>query len=197
MKRSPLIAVTIATLCMASTAQADQMLVADFNAPAPNNLEGQFGSFAPSGSELVYICRESLDISDKRGGEGSSLRLDYNVSNGGAFNGFWMKLGPADSANNLDVSAYEKLTFWLKGDEKVGIPHKFKVELKGDPGEPGGQSYVTDVPSKWKKIEIPLKEFESQGVDLTRLNEMVIVFEQRAASPGMVGAILIDNVSFQ
>lgn len=173
-------------------------VIADFNAPAPNNLEGNFGAFSPSETEQVYICRETLDEGMKHGDTGSAMRLEYNVSKGGSYNGFWMKLGSADSGNNFDASQFNKLSFWVKGDDKAGIPNKFKIELKGDPGQPLGKKYVGEVTDKWTKVEIPLTDFVNEGrVDLTKLNEIVFVFEQRASAPATTGAVYIDDVSFE
>ena len=181
-----------------ATPAADSvMMLADFNAPAPNNVEGSFGSFYASETEKSYICVEAIDDSVKHGASGSSLRLVYDVSKGGTFNGFWMKLGPSDTGNNFNAAPFKKLTFWVKGDEKSGIPHRFKVELKGDPGTPTGKKYIGDLTDQWTKVEIPLEEFSNQGVDLTKLNEFVIVFEQRVASPSTAGAIYLDDVSLE
>ena len=199
MKKYLVVAVVVmfsATLVDLGAADADRKILADFNSPAPNNIEGNFGAFSPSETEQVFVCLESLDDSVRRGDSGSAMRLAYNVSKGGAFNGFWMKLGPADSGNNLDASAFSKLTFWVKGDERGGIPNKFKVELKGDKG-PIAKKYVGDLSTDWKKIEIPLQEFAAQGVDLSKLNELVLVFEQRATSPSTAGAIYIDDVALE
>ena len=171
-------------------------ILGDFNAPAPNNVEGIFGAFYPE-TEQVYICQEILDDAIKHGESGSSMRLVYNVEKGGSYNGFWMKLGPNDTGNNFDASGYSKLTFWIKGDEKSGIPNKFKVELKGDPGTVIGKKYVGDITDRWVKVEIPLQEFANQKVDLSKLNEFVVVFENRAVAPATKGAIYIDDVALE
>lgn len=179
-------------------AESAPKVVADFNAPAPNNVEGNFGAFSPSETEQVYICREALDEGVKHGDGGSAMRLEYNVSKGGSYNGFWMKLGSADSGNNFDATGYNKLTFWVKGDDKAGIPNKFKIELKGDPGQPLGKKYVGEVSDSWKKVEIPLTDFVEEGrVDLSKLNEIVFVFEQRSVAPATTGAIYVDDVAFE
>ena len=204
MKPPPMISTLLALCAFASTGlgagstQDAVKLVADFNQPAPNNLEGNFGSYCQSETEQIYVCRETLDDKVRHGDAGSSMKLEYNVSKGGAYNGFWMKLGPADSGNNFDASTYNKLTFWIKGDDKSGIPNKFKIELKGDPGAPLGKKYIGELGEKWKKIEIPLEDFVKDGrVDLSKLNEVVFVFEQRAAAPATTGAIYIDDVAFE
>jgi len=171
-------------------------LLADFNAPPPSNVGGIFGAFYPE-NEQVYITQEMIDDTIKHGPSGASMRLVYNVEKGGSYNGFWMKLGPNDTGNNLDASGYNKLTFWLKGDDKAGIPNKFKVELKGDPGTVIGKKYVGDISGDWVKVEIPLTEFASQKVDLSKLNEFVVVFENRAVAPQVKGAIYIDDVQLE
>jgi hypothetical protein len=191
------LAVSLSTLA-GHAAEGNGKVVADFNAPAPNNVEGNFGAFSPSETEQVYICREALDEGVKHGDGGSAMRLEYNVSKGGSYNGFWMKLGSADSGNNFDATGFNKLTFWIKGDDKAGIPNKFKIELKGDPGQPLGKKYVGEVTDSWKKVEIPLVEFVSEGrVDLSKLNEIVFVFEQRSVAPATTGAIYVDDVAFE
>jgi hypothetical protein len=180
---------------MAASAVAradDGKLIADFNAPAPNNLGGNFGSFGPEGED-GNACKASVDEQDRHGKDGSSLRLDYNVSKKGSFNGFWMKLGPGDAGNNFDASGFTKLSLWIKGDEKSGIPTRVKVEVKGDAG-PVAKKYVGDLKGKWTKIEIPLQELAKQGVDLSKLNEFCVVFEQAQTGPSTVGAINIDDV---
>lgn len=170
----------------------DAKLVADFNTPAPNNLGGNFGAFGPE-NEDGNACKAAVDDSHKHGDLGASLRLDYNVSKKGVYNGFWMKLGPADNGNNFDATGYNKLSFWIKGDDKSRTPTKFKLEVKGDSG-PVAKKYIGDLKDKWTKVEIPLEEFQKQGVDLTKLNELCIVFEQPQAGPFTVGAVNIDDI---
>lgn len=185
----------VGTLVFAGTfavCAEDARLVADFDTPAPNNVGGNFGAFGPEG-EKGNECKVLLDEGQRHGDAGGSLRLDFDVSKKGVFNGFWMKLGPSDTGNNFDMSGFSKLSFWIKGDEKSGIPSRFKVEVKGDSG-PIAKRYVGELKSKWTKIEIPLQEFQKQGVDLAKLNEFCIVFEQPQAGPVTVGAINIDDI---
>jgi carbohydrate binding protein with CBM11 domain len=170
-------------------------LVADFDADPPNNVGGNFGAFSPVETEQVYICRGVSDESQRHGNKGASLKLDYNVSKGGSYNGFWIKLGPADSGNNFNAADYSKLTFWIKGDDKSGIPQKIKIELKGDPGTAAGKKYFGEITPKWTKIEMPLSEFGK--METAKLNEIVFVFEQRAVGPQTTGAVYIDDLAFE
>jgi len=187
-------AMLFASVALTQAAEQAVKMLADFNSPAPNNVQGNFGGFTPNPEEQVYVCTENIDSAVKHEGS-SSLRLDYNVGNGGAYNGFWMKLGATDDAT-LDGSAYTKLTFWVKGDEKAGIPSKFKVELKS--GKKKGDYYVGEVTGEWKKIEIPMDTFAKKGgVDLSKLSEMTIVFEQKYANPGTQGSLYIDEIALE
>lgn len=150
----------------------------------------------PAGAEEL-VCKQSLDSNQKVGDSGSSLRLDYNVNGENAFNGFWMKLGPGDRGNNFDASSFSKLTLWVKGDSKAGMPAKFKVEVKGDAGDVIGQYYVSDVTPEWMQVEIPLETYAKQGIQLASLNELTIVFEKKAALPGVKGAIWVDDIRLE
>ena len=170
-------------------------VVADFDTDPPNNLGGNFGAFSPVETEQVYICRGAADESVRHGNAGASLRLDYNVSKGGSYNGFWIKLGPADSGNNFDATHYTKLVFWIKGDDKSGIPNKIKIELKGDPGTASGKKYFGDITEKWKKVELPLNDFGK--ISASKLNEIVFVFEQRTVGAQTTGAVFIDDLAFE
>jgi len=150
----------------------------------------------PAHPQSAHACRHFIDSKEKVG-DGSCLRLEYDVDADKAFNGFWMKLGPADRGNNFDASEYKKLTLQIKGSKTAGIPAKFKVEIKGDAGDVIGRYYVSPGP-EWKKVEIPLETFAGQGVQLAALNELTVVFENKAALPGAVkGAVWIDDIALE
>lgn len=170
-----------------------ELVIADFNAGPPNNLNGNFGAFTPNPEERVFICKGSIDPSTKVEGA-ASLRLEYNVGNGGAYNGFWMKFGPADDST-FDASGYQNLVFWIRGDAMVGIPSKIKIELKS--GHAVARYYLGEITPEWKEIRIPLGSFGGNGVNLQALSEFTIVFEQRYASPGTQGAINVDALGFE
>jgi len=196
------IAVTLMVLglvlgSVAPVLAVETQTLADFDMPPPNNVGGAFGAFSPKAEEMTYVTIETWDEAIKHGSDGGSMKLEYNVDKPGAFNGFWMKFGPEDVGNNFDASEYTTLSFWVKGDTAAGVPAKVKIELKGDPGTRIGRAYVKEITDDWKKIEIPLKNFASQRVDVSKLNEFVIVFEQMQAAPGTKGTIWIDNIALE
>ena len=145
-------------------------------------------------AESPLNCKFTIDSKEKVG-EGSSLRLEYNVDGVKAFNGFWMKLGGVDRGNNFDATGFKTLTLQVKGDKNAGIPAMFRVELKGDAGDVIGQYYVRKVTPEWTRVEIPLETYVTQGVQLASLNELTIGFENKSALPGAVkGAIWVDDI---
>jgi len=174
---------------------ASGRVLADFNGQSSSGgAVGSYGVLSSSDSETVYVCRESLDTSEKHGIMGASLRLDYNVASPGAYNGFWLRLAP-DGGDKLDATGFQNLTFWVKGDEKAGIPNRLKVELKSDGRS--GVYYVGELGSRWKKVIIPLEEFTKQGADVARLNELAIVFEERSTAPATSGSICVDDIALE
>ena len=120
--------------------------------------------------------------------------MDYIVREEGSYNGFWMKLGGEGVV--FDASKYKKVTFWVKGSADPGIPSEIKCELKSGPDK-SGVVYVGDITSEWQKKEFNLAEFSSQGIDLSHLIDIFIVFEQRKAMPATQGRIYVDDFRFE
>ena len=158
-----------------------------------------YGTFSRAENDQVDTCRGSLQSAEVPPGQtGLAIRLEYNVGNQGALNGLFIKMGPEDKGNNFDAAIYHKLTFWLKGDERSGIPAKLKLELKGDPETAVGATYVDQISAMWKKFEIPLDEFVKDGnIDLTRVNEIRVVFEHKSVGLATRGAIFIDDITLE
>lgn len=167
---------------------ADGLLVADFDSGAkPNNLGDDFGAWSRDPEDFTQGCYEEFNKAHARGGEGSCMMLEYDVdSPKPAFNGFWMKF------SDLDVSAYDNLVLWMKSDPEKGGASRLKIEMKTDAER--GAHYIDGVGSEWKRFEIPLFDFLIS--DYTKLQEMVLVFEDHTARP-KEGVIYIDDVSFE
>lgn len=185
----------VCAACACASAQTAKVL-ASFDGPPPNELGGAYGVFGPPGDTACSV-KEERDEGVRYGARGASMRLDYAVEKAGCFNGFWMKLGPQDSGNAFDASAYSALSLWVKGDPEIGFPAAFKIELKGDPGSPAGHHYVTNLNGDWQKIAVPLRIFGQQGVDLADLNEFVIVFEHDRVGKSAKGRLWIDAISLE
>ena len=165
------------------------LVVADFNSGSkPNNVGGDFGSWNKDPNDPTQGCAEKFNSDERYGKDGYSLELDYDVDSlNPAYCGFWMKL------DNKDVSQYNMLVFYIKGDEKAGYPQRMKIELKNAKGEVG-KTYITQISPTWSPVEVPFSNL--QGIkDFSNMTEFTIVFEDSASRP-KTGKIYIDNVGF-
>lgn len=169
--------------------QKHVLQVTDFDSKEErNNIDGgYFGVWQKDPDDDTQGCRMRF-FEPGRGGFGYCLELEYDVdSPNPAYNGFWLLF------DDLNLSSYKKVSFWVKGDKKAGYTQQFKIELKSE--EEVGSVIVSDVSDKWRRIEIPLDEFSAMK-DLSRITEFVIVFEDRITTK-KEGAIYIDNLAFE
>jgi hypothetical protein len=165
------------------------LIIADFDSgKKPNNIGGDFGAWIKDPNDLSMSCYESFS-KETRTGKGFSLRCDYDVNSPNpAYGGLWFKL------NGIDISGYNKLTFWVKGDEKRGFTPIFKIELKNNIKEVG-RFYVTGVNEKWQKIEVPLMKFA--GISrFNNMTEFVVVFEDWRC-PVKEGTLYFDDIAVE
>jgi len=185
MKRSILGAALVLALAVAVS---EATLVADFDSGVkPNNLGGDFGSWSKDSTDLTHFTRESFDQAHTRTGQGSCLRLDYDVeSPHSAFNGFWMKLG------TLDATLARSLIIWARSDERKGGAARVKVELKT--ANESGATYLENITGEWTRFVIPLDEFNI--ADLSTLSEFVLVFEDHSTQP-KEGILYLDDLSIE
>lgn len=94
--------------------------------------------------------------------------------------------------NHVDVSEYSQISLRMKrihGNEK---PHVYL-----DDGKNRRFNYVSldeffHQGTEWETIKIPLSRFSSQGIDLTRLNSLKLIFEWEQMS----GALYVDDIMF-
>ena len=170
------------------SAQDKFLVVADFNKPInSSNIGGAFGTWDKDPNDATQGCRMTFVKDDALGSkDGMSVRLDYDVdSPNPAYNGFWLKL------DNVEVSNYDTLSFYLRGDAETGFTSKIKVEIKDKKG--GKDTRVVEsISQKWQKISIPLKFDRSIKKPLS---EFTIVFDDVNSWPKQ-GAILIDEIEF-
>ena len=169
----------------------DHLVVADFNSGhKPNNLGQEWGSWNYDPTDPEQGTRDRPKRDDYKNPEkGYCIRLNYDVqSSRPAFSGFWMKLG------GLDVTPYEWLSLWVRGDASGKFTKRFKLELKNNPTE-AAVYLVDNIVKEWKEVRIPFKK-NSSITDWSRLDEFVIVFDDILATY-KEGTIFIDNIEFQ
>ncbi len=165
-----------------------KMVLDDFDRGSQVNNMGGFGNvFGGTGG---FCLRSYQKVSSGGAGEdsGSILKLVYNVNNGYA--GYYSKL------NGLDLTKYQRITFFVKGAKGGEV---FEVEL-GD----GLGTYKLDVrdylpygaSTTWQKVSIPLNAF----TDVKNWHQMqgnfAIVFEQYLGIPTN-STLYVDNIAFE
>lgn len=170
-------------------AEAATLLVDDFNrGTKPSALGGDFGAWDKDPNDPTQGCKISFDKANAFGGAGYSLKLDYDVdSPNPAYNGYWMKL------ENVDLTPYKKLTFFVKGDQAKGYTSAIKLELKN--GKEVGKFTLKGITGQWQQVSIPLKDFE--GINAWKgMTELVVVFDD-VTSTTKAGTLYLDEIAFE
>ncbi|MCB9800408.1 MAG: hypothetical protein H6757_06585 [Candidatus Omnitrophica bacterium] len=168
---------------------AGELVIADFDTgDKPNNIGGDFGGWDKDPNDETQSTQLSFEPDDALGDPaGYSIRLDYDVdSPNPAYNGFWMKL------NGEDATAYNTLTFYIKGDNNAGFTKRIKLELKDMSNKPSPY-IVTGITDQWKKITIPFEKFRRIS-DWKSMNEFVIIFDDINSNP-KTGTIFVDQIA--
>lgn len=171
-------------------AAGTELVVADFNTgDKPNNIGGDFGAWNKDANDETQGTAMSFVSDDALGDpSGYAVRLDYDVdSPNPAYNGFWMKL------NNTDLTLYNVLTFYIKGDTTTGFTKRVKIELK-DKSNKSSSYVIFNVTDAWEKVSIPFSKFRIIK-DWSSMSEFVVTFDDVNSRPKK-GTIYIDHVAF-
>jgi len=184
------IAVLIVALAVSGPSYAATLVIADFDTgDKPNNVGGDFGAWDKDPNDTTQGCKINFNPDTKHGDKGFAVQVDYDVdSPNPAYNGVWMKL------NSADGTQYDKVTFWIKGDEVAGFSPKMKLELKNDKGEVG-KYVVSNITKDWQEVSIPLSSFGGL-TDKSSLSEFVIVFDDMTCAAKKQGTVYIDDIAF-
>ena len=168
----------------------NELVIADFDTgDKPNNIGGDFGGWDKDPNDDTQGTQLTFEPDDALGDQaGYAIRLDYDVdSPNPAYNGFWMKL------NGEDATAYNALTFYVKGSAEAGFTKRVKIELKDMSNKPSPY-VVSGITDQWQKITIPFDKFR-RITDWTKMNEFVIVFDDINSNP-KTGTIYVDHIAF-
>lgn len=172
------------------------MLIDDFDDGDSNNSLNE-GTWAVSPTAPNYCNPAPVDDPALvHGGSGQSLQLDYGVSGEDNWVGYWTKfsfwISDAEPVFFRDISLYQSLTFWVKGD-KGG--ESFNIGFK-DGNEKVWEININDyltggVTGSWQKVSIPLYAFWGIS-DWSKIDTMSIVFNDAIKSGA--GKIYIDDI---
>jgi hypothetical protein len=170
---------------------ANGLVIADFDTgDKPNNIGGDFGAWDKDPNDETQSTKMSFEPDDALGDPaGYSVKLAYDVdSPNPAYNGFWMKL------NGENATAYNTLTFYIKGDKATGFSKRVKIEMK-DMSNKSSPYIVSGITEEWQKISVPFEKFR-RITDWSAMNEFVVVFDDINSNP-KTGTISIDHVGFE
>ena len=200
MKKTQLLALMAVAAFLFSLAQpamaADKgnsngLVIADFDTgDKPNNIGGDFGAWDKDPNDDTQGTKLSFEPDDALGDPaGYAAKLTYDVdSPNPAYNGFWMKL------NGENATAYNTISFYVKGDKNAGFTKRLKVEMK-DMTNKSSPYIVTGITDTWQKVSIPFEKFR-RITDWSATNEIVMVFDDINSSP-KTGALYVDQVTFE
>jgi hypothetical protein len=124
-----------------------------------------------------------------------ALRMDYEL--GAAFQYSYVQLKEAftASSNGIDISAYNSVSFWIKGN---GSKVRVQIATK-DVSDYDYHNYViASVPSEWKQYRIPFTSCLQEGwgtkKELNLSSIVAIQIQTASATAGEKGWIALDNV---
>ena len=110
--------------------------------------------------------------------------------------------------NSADLSDYNALAFYIKGDKDSKFTHSFRVELEG---KDNGAAYkIIGVTDRWRRVVIPFREFGANSAgwngsdsywggfitDRSKMKKLNFVFNLSQVSEGR-GKLYIDKVGFE
>ncbi len=93
----------------------------------------------------------------------------------------------------IDLSKFDNLNFYVKGDRWDGFPDDFEIQLQAE-GHLASKG-ISGITASWQKITIPLASFKQVAGSSKVIDSLRIIFD--ASSPGSKkGVIYIDDIFF-
>lgn len=150
---------------------------------------GQWGAFFTPGAGYV---REKV-VKDPDPVRGDVLDIEYDVSKPGDFSGVWIKF----QSPNFQPNKWSAVSFWVKGDAKIGFTQKLKVELKLREANWGWRTiYIANIASdRWQQFRLRLNDFERID-SWDSSDEFILTFENREVTAPK-GKIYLDHIAFE
>jgi RHS repeat-associated protein len=161
------------------------IIVDNFNdMTGENGLGGSLWTSSGGGATITT----AYDPANRYGDNGAGYRVFYSGVTGTA----WTAAGT--DLMGLNASIARTLSFYIKGAHGGERPNIYLASRIG--GTETGrfvdiENYIT-VTTSWQRVDIPLKDFAIQGIDLTNLAYFQVVFEWEE----MAGTIYLDDIQF-
>lgn len=119
---------------------------------------------------------------------GFSLKTRYDVdARGRAVNGVWLKL-PL-----LDIGAFDYISFWVKGDEKLGFTTYMSIGFWNDKAE-RMEFGIGNITAEWQNYVIDLKQMKDAN-QWKVLKALYTIFDSEGATAKR-GGMYIDQIEF-
>ncbi|MFC2091906.1 hypothetical protein ACFLTD_03950, partial [Elusimicrobiota bacterium] len=179
-------------------ASGTTMLIDNFeDGTDPNLWGGNYGVMNDFGGLTV-----SYDGANGYNGSVNALALDFNVAITDEWSGMLVMLSNDVDNIQADISAYEYLTFQVKGSV-ANIPVKIGLENASSGDRNKANVYVNDyldggVTTSYQEVRIPLDAFANLD-DLSNMKVITFVFENGYATANgapVSGILYIDDIGF-
>ena len=157
-------------------------LIDDFNDGVDPNLVG--GNQFISASDGAF-CRSLYNKTEILEDHGFSCEISFYVPPDG-----WVIWGA--HLNELDISASEELSFWIKGAKGK---EEFKLILEDAQKNKTGLDITryVNINKAWQKVAIPISDFKD--VDFNELLSLSFIFRSKAGERS--GTIYIEDIGFR
>ena len=162
----------IEAVILAFAVNATALLITGFD----NGDSFGYGTWTSNPKDKAFTIVGVKDPKTKVGKSGASYKIIYNVdSKNPGYVGFFVDL------STVNLNRFSKLSFWIKGDNKLGYPKNVMVVFRAG-------SKMIPVTDDWRKIEINLEELNKRGEQ-----ELDFLIDNGWADV-KTGAIYIDNI---
>jgi len=148
-------------------------------------------------NDMIIACRENKFTQDgsitpttcASGERPHGLQLAWRVLTKGSYAGCSFPVPPVDQVSG---TANNTFAFWLDGEPG----YKFLIGFT-TPENPNGWKVIVEVKeSGWHQQVIPLSHFTDQGMDLAKIEWLVIAFEYTLGEGALTGTLCFDEFGF-
>jgi hypothetical protein len=163
--------------------------VADFESPfAWNLLGGDYATFANGAASLSASSMKEMENPANmilRISYGGTIGRDYGPNGGFSFAGWRTGL------QGIDARMFSHLVMRMRGEKGKEIPNFYlndsarRIPLRA--------KEMPEITREWQIVRMPLDHYAKQGIDLSHLESMEIVFEWVEQS----GTIYVDDIRFE
>ncbi|MBW2664004.1 MAG: hypothetical protein JRD93_19010, partial [Deltaproteobacteria bacterium] len=164
-------------------------MVTDFESTFDWSLLG--GDFTTRENGAAAIS--AAPLKDMNNSDNTVLRISYGGTIGRDYglNGGFSYAGWRAGLNGIDVSKSTHLLMRIRGENGGEAPNIYladpakRISLRAQE--------IPEIKKQWQIVRLPLEHYAKQGIDLSHLDSMEIVFEWADQS----GTIYVDNIRFE